>query len=449
VQLTLGAQAETVQFQPSIVAGRHHATVSEEHSLDVEKEPGYYKPTLRPAENGAPCFATWKIETPTAITGVNFGGTVCVKGPGDRVALEHSWDGRSFTTDYEKTDGSAPFDLVINKDAGPVPPGTRAAYLRYEFTTARNAKSYAGPGIQMARMRVEHEPKVKGFTPVEITYCWIEHRESGDVERRYTELADSPAHEFTIDVGGFRDPTMQWVRLNLEGSTPAGEKAAHGYSDGVDVGPGAAPKRALFHWGKNVALGCAYVLTGAQDARNRDGGHDLTDGIIAPPDDDVSEKYMPTNVMFEKDAVASATIDLGRAQSIAAVRIHAGQEPGFHLAFPATITVETSLDGVSFTKAGETAHNQVFEPPADFQPWENEDSPRYAALPAGGRLAYAYRVIFPKPAPARYLRITCTARKGWGLLLSEIQAFDEVKVENNVPPAVVLPPLAKAGDAGK
>lgn len=444
VQLTLGPQVETVQFSPSIVAGNHRKTVAEERLLDVEKETGYYKPTLRPAENGTPGFATWKITVPTPITDVVYGGTVCVKSPKDRLTLLHSWDGKSFTPDYEKTTGDEPFDLMVNQAAGPVPAGSRTAFLRYEFATEKNGGSYRGPGIQMARMTVQHEPRVKGSTPIEVAYCWIEHRTEGDVERRYTALVDSPAHEFTINVGGFKDPTMKWVRLNLRGSAPSGEKVVYGYSDGVDKAPGTTPQRALYHWGKNLALGRAYTLAGAQDPKNRDAGGDLTDGIIAPPDEDVSEKYMPTNVMFDKDAAPVATLDLGDARSVAAVRVHAGQEPGFHLAYPATITVESSLDGMAFTKVGEAEHNQVFDPPADFQPWENDDSPQFAGLPAGGRLAYAYRVILPRPVSARYLRVTCAAQKGWGLLLSEIQVFDRVEVDTQVPPAVFLPPLVQA-----
>ena len=172
----------------------------------MEKEVGFYKPILRPAENGAPCFATWKIETPTAITGVNFGGTICVKSASHRATLLHSWDGRAFTADYQKADGSTPFDLVINQAVAPLVPGMRAAYLRYEFETQRNARSYTGPGIQSARIMVQHEPRVKGFTPIEMTYCWIEHRVEGDVERRHTELAASPAHEFTIMLAASKIP---------------------------------------------------------------------------------------------------------------------------------------------------------------------------------------------------------------------------------------------------
>src|SRR5690606_10500107 len=105
----------------------------------------------------------------------------------------------------------------------------------------------------------------------------------------------------------YKDPTMKWVRLNLKGSAPAGEKVAYGYSDGQDVGAGSAPERALYRWGTNLAKGGTYKLEGQQSSQNRDSGNDLTDGIIAPPDDYVSEKWMPTNVILEKDSAAVAT----------------------------------------------------------------------------------------------------------------------------------------------
>lgn len=442
VQLTLGRQVETIQFQPSIINGNHAATAHAHEHIDVEKETGFYKPVLRPAEVDVPAQVTWRIATPTRITGVDYGATACVKTSRDRTALLHSWDGKAFTKDFEKTDDTAPFDLMVNRALDSVPPDGREVFLRYEFQTQRNARSYSGPGIQMARMTVEHEPRIKGFTPIEVTYCWIEHHAAGDVERRHTELVKSPAHEYRIQAGGFRDPTMKWVRVNLAGSAPAGEKAAYGYSDGNAASPAEMPRRARYQWGDNLAAGKSYVLTGAQHEKNRDAGRDLTDGVIAPPDEDVSEKYMPTNVMFEKGATASAVIDLGDARPVAAVRVHAGQELGFKLAFPTEITVETSTDGRTFAEAGRVGHNQAFDPPAEFVPWENDASPKYAALPAGGRLTHAYRVVFDKPATARYVRITCKARENWGLLLSEMQVFDSVGVDTNVPPLVVLPPLS-------
>ena len=443
VQLVTGPQVETIQFRPAVTAGDHHATVFEETGIDVEKETGYYKPTLRPAENDAACSVTWRIRTPTPIVDLAYGATVCVKNPTDHVALLHSFDGKAFTQDYDKHTDAPPFDLMVNRSVADVPPGSIDAFVRYQFQTPQRARSYSGPGIQYATMTVHHRPKVTGFTPIEVTYCWTEHRESGDLERRYTQLVTSPAQEFRINVGGYRDPTMKWLRLNLKGAAPDGDKVVYGYSDGQDVGDAAAPVRELYRWGTNLAQGKTYTLSGAQSDQNPDAGIDLTDGIIAPPDTYVSKKYMPTNVIFEKDATSIATIDLGQAKSLAAVRVHAGQEPGFHLAYPARITVEVSDDGKEFHKAGDAPHNQVFDPPADFLPWEHDDSPQFAMLPAGGRLTYAYRIILDHPATARYVRVTSVSQKGWGTLLSEIQVFDNVNVQKNVPPSVVLPSLAE------
>ncbi len=442
VQLRLGPQVETIQFQPPIVEGRHKATAHAEKGVDVEPKPDFYKPTIRPAEAGVPCHVTWKIESPAPITEVVYGGTVCVKSYRDRVTLSHSWDDRDYRKDFEKADGSPPYDLAVNAAATDIPPGARAAYLRYEFQTSSAPRSYAGPGLQTAWMRINHEPRIKGAAPVEVTYCWVEHRKEGDVERRHTEIVTAPEHEYSINVAGYRDPTMKWVRLNLKGHGP--EPARPGYSDGIDAGPGAEPERIRYRWGTNLAFGKKYATEGGTSEKNHDAGGDLTDGAVAPPDDHVSQRYMPTNVIFSPGVSPVVTIDLGEPKEVAAARIHAGQEPGFKLAFPEKITVETSLEGGNFARAGAAGHDQVFDPPAHYVPWEFHDAPQYAFLPAGGILAYGYRVIFEKPARARYIRVTCACRQGWGVMLSEIQAFDRVTADRAVPPPVALPPIRKA-----
>ena len=435
VQVRLGAQVGTIQFQPSVVNGRHKKTVFEETSVEVNDKPYFNMSTLRPGSKG-PCSATWKLSTPTPIVDVVYGGNVTVKATGDRTSLLHSWDGKSYAEDFKKTDGSFPFDLVVNASAGQVPPGQKQVFLRYEFETPAQGEKWRAPGIQTALMTLHYQPPRTGFSPIEVTYCWVEHRAEGDVERRHTELVSGPEHEYVIHVAGFKDPTMNWVRMSLaQGSKP-------GYSDGQDVGPGAAPARAIYHWGTNVAKGKTYTLEGKTSDKNPDAGNDLTDGIIAPPEEYVSVKWMPTNVIFEQDVSPVATIDLGTAQTVAAVRVHAGQEGGFHLAYPDLITVEVSTDGKTFTRAGSAPHNQVFDPPADHADWELKDSAKYEGLPAGGRLAYAYRILFAQPLPVRYVRVTCSCRKGWGVLLSEIQVFDQVTVDTRVPPSVVLPPLS-------
>ncbi len=436
VQVRLGKQAETIQLQPSLIGGNHKKTAFEEKAIEVNDKPYFNVATLRPAGKGVGSV-TWKIEAPTPIVDVSFGGNVTVKATGERVSLLHSWDGKTFTEDWKKTDGALPFDLVANTVVDKVPADQKQVYFRYEFEAAGDGEKWQAPGIQTALMTVHHKAKNAAFAPIEVTYGWVEHRADGDVERTHTEIVRSPEHEYTIHVGGFRDPTMKWVKMSL------GDKAKPGYSDGKDVGPGAGAVRAKYAWGVNLAKGKTYTLEGKQSDKNPDGGNDLTDGVIAPPEEYVSVKWMPTNVIFEKDVSPVATIDLGSSQPIAAVRVHAGQEGGFHLTYPESITVETSADGKTFTKAGSAAFNQVFDPPADWVGWELEDALQYESLPAGGRLAYAYRILLEKPVSARYVRVTCAARKGWGVMLSEIQVFDKVTVDTKVPPSVVLRPSPK------
>ncbi len=434
VQVRLGRQLEAIQFQPSIVNGNHKKTAFEEKSVEVNDKPYFNVATLRPAGKGV-AHVTWKIEAPTPIVDVVFGGNITVKGTGGRVSLLHSWDGKTFTEDWKKTDGALPYDLVVNAAVEKAPADTKQVFLRYEFEASKDGEKWQAPGIQTVLMTVRHKPKGAAFAPIEVTYGWVEHRAEGDVERTHTEIVRSPEHEYAINVAGFRDPTMKWVRMSL------GDKAKPGYSDGKDVGPGAEPVRAKYSWGSNLAKGKSYTLEGKQSDKNPDSGGDLTDGVIAPPEEYVSVKYMPTNVIFEKDHSPVATIDLGAAQAVGAVRVHAGQEGGFHLTYPETIAVETSTDGKTFTRTGTAGFNQVFDPPADFVGWEQEEATNYDALPAGGRLAYAYRILLEKPVQARFVRVTCAARKGWGVMLSEIQVFDKVAVDTKIPPSVILRPL--------
>ncbi len=161
-----------------------------------------------------------------------------MKDDADREALLHSWDDQTYTLDYQKADGSMPFDRMVNVAVGSVPRDTQTAFLRYEFATKQFASHYFGPGIQLATMTVHHEPRTRDFVPFEVVYCWVEHRPSGSVERQHAELITSPLHEYTINVGGWRDPTMKWVRLNLQDQGPDGDRQDYGYADGQDVGAG-------------------------------------------------------------------------------------------------------------------------------------------------------------------------------------------------------------------
>lgn len=441
IQARIGESVDNLFFNPPLQGGKYRETIFAEDNIEVEPEPYFYKATLRPKVKERPAFIVWKMETPAPITDLYYGGNVTTCSPGQRVALYHSWDGQTYIKDFEQTEPVMPRDQMVwlYMNSSDVPKDANAVFFRYEF---EGGTGYSGPGIQSAAFSINYQPRQTANAPLEITYCWTEHRKTGDVMRTHIELSTTPKHDYCINVGGYRDPTMHCVRMNLQGYGIQ-RNYSYGYSDGEDVGTAAEPTRKRYQWGNNLALEKPYRLEGEQSKRNPDSGRDLTDGIVAPPDDYVSEKYMPTNVMFAKDVSPVITLDLEKEKSFSAVRIFAGQpepEPvdGYRFAYPDRISIDISDNGNDWTPAGFVEHDQVFDPPVDYVPWEHDDDPTFASLPAGGRLHYGYRVIFDKPVKARYVRVTCACRAGWGVLLSEIQVFDSVSVDANYPPLVVL-----------
>jgi hypothetical protein len=432
VQVRVGEQTETITFWPSVIGGRHRETVADERDIYSTDKLGYYFAQMGAAKNNADCYSTWRLNAPADIVRVTYGGNYCNRSPQSRIEYAHSWDGRDFVKDYSYSSGETPFDQrhFVELAGDAIPQSARSFSARYSFFCRNGAATYNTPGMQDVLMHIQHRPHDARFQPIEVTYCWTEYRETGPVERRHTELAQSVPHSYTIHVGGKRDPTMNWVRVNLRGFGPAGGR--YGYWDGEDVGDAFARKKVVFHWGRNLARGCAYEITGKPDPRNPEtSGHDLTDGIIAPPTEYASEKWMPTNILWPAGTTPAVRLDLGAIQSVAAVRVCAVQpEPRVGAyAYPARIAVEISADGVSWTNAGTIRHDDVWSPPGDFLPWEHEDDPSYDVLPAGGRLAFCFPLILPQPAQARYIRLSCEPLKGWGMGLSEVEVYDSVTVK--------------------
>ena len=131
---------------------------------------------------------------------------------------------------------------------------------------------------------------------------------------------------------------------------------------------------------------------------------------------------------WDKGEPVAVTVDLKEAKKIAGVRV-ATHQPNEQFCHPAGVTVEVSDDGNAWRAAGELQHNDLWNPPGDYEPWEYDDDPQYRGLPACGRLAYNYPLVFDKPLAARYVRFTCTPLKGRGIGLSEMSVYDRAEVQ--------------------
>ncbi|NQU22121.1 MAG: hypothetical protein HQ567_12630 [Candidatus Nealsonbacteria bacterium] len=439
VRLSADQQMESTLLWPPLHAGRYRETVFRQDRVYGTEEPdGIYKATLGPAINGEECSATWRLEVPTDVTGVTYGVVATNRSSASYVSLRHSFDGENFGEFFRKSDGNFPFDkqVVHSVDASPAPrqptPGdARRAYLQCAFFCRGGAATYGMDGIQDLWIQVEHEPRDVRFEPFEVTYHWTEHRPSGDVTRSHTELVESLPHEYAINTAGFRDPTMNWVRMNLRGYGPARNEAAYGYSDGEDVGPDFEHPVVTYAWGKNLAREKPYTASrpSSTAAKNPDtDGRELTNGIIvAPTDHTTSDTVQAATAFWAAGEPVTFVVDLGSPQSTAGVRLSTHQ-PSLDFCHPARVEIAVSSDGKTWKPAGTIRHNDLWQPPGDYEPWEHDDDPSYDELPAGGRLAYSFPLVFDKRLSGRYVRFRCTPLEGKGLGLSELEVFDRVDV---------------------
>lgn len=422
IALRADEQTETTELWPALHNGAYKQTaIVEKDVTSADKPDGMYKSTLGAAVNNSECSVTWKLAASTDIVGVDYNITTANRSKAMWVALQHSWDGTKFDEFNRKAEDTFPVDEqvhhTISKD---IPAGAREAYFRGVFFAKNGAATYNMPGLQEVFMRLRHKPRNATQRPIEVTYCWIEHRESGDVERMHTQIVEQLPAKYTINTTGRRDPTMKWVRMMLVTTVAT----RPGYSDNQDVGPVSNKPRIAYAFSNLLSASKPYTASRPAASANPDsGGAELTNGIIiAPTEYSATKAVQPATALWDAGEPVTFTIDLERSQPIAAVRVSTHQ-PNSRFCHPAQIEVAISDDNNTWRPAGTIYHDECFIPPADFEAWEHEDSPQYRDLPATGRLAYSYPLLLTQPQQARYVRLTCTPQKDRGMGLSELQIF--------------------------
>jgi len=430
VLLCADEQVETTELWPVLHAGAYRQTAFAEDNVFSDKQPdGMYKATLGAGMDDKECSVTWRLIVPTDITSVTYGVISTNRSPQSWVSLRRSWDGSRFEQFHLNDDGDFPFDEQVLQSFRDAPTGTQQAYFRGVFFCKSGAATYNMPGIQDLLMCICHKPRDTTWQSVEVTYHWTEHRLEGDIVRSHTELVRSVPHRYTINAAGRRDPTMHWVRMCLQGY--GGSARHYGYSDSIDVGPGWEHTKITYRWGKELAQGKPYMASrrsSSQSGNSDSDGQELTNGIIIAPTDYVRDKSVQAATAFwDAGEPVTFVIDLGNPARIAGVRVSTHQ-PDAHFCHPASVEVAVSEDGRQWQAGGTIRHDDLWNPPADYEPWEHDDSPVYADLPACGRLAYSFPLVFTKPLTGRYVRFTCTLLESRSMGLSELQVFERIEI---------------------
>jgi len=434
VRFAAGPPQETLTLRPSLHAAAQYPWTgsADSHALLTSREDAgtYSSAVLVPSFAGAPGHATWRFDTPSDLVGATIGGSFItrVDGPDDRVALSYSWNGVDFATPATFDASDAPtYDARLFAATAQPPAGQRSVWLRYELESSE-APSATSTGIQDALLQVHHAAHDPSFAPVEVTWCWTEHRTGGDVIRQHTRVVTTMDETWDLNVDGFRDPTMQWVRVRL-----AAPGTIEGYDDGIDVGTGAGLDKVKIEaeWIHDLAFGRPYTVSRSAAATNPDtGGLELTDGVVIPPTDyQTSSLVQGQAAYWEGDDPLVVTVDLGSEQTIAALRVTSHQ-PNAQFGHAGTITAYGLDAGGASTSLGVIQHDDIWSPPGDHLDWGYGRTENFPDLPAGGRLAYGYWLVLDEPVTAEKLRLDILPLSGHGLGLSEVQVFSAVTVSD-------------------
>ena len=432
VRFALGEQLASSTLWPVLHddggGGRYRDTAESWSNVDASTEANaYYGAVLRPATNTSPAQVTWHFSTPTPVVRVDYGGSFAtrVDPPDDYVTLSHAFDGGAFTLDGTFDDTfSDTWDgrLYVSPDA---PAGVHDVRLRYDMSSTPSL-TWQATGIQRVLMTVLHEPRDPSLSPVEITFNWTEYHAGEPVTCSHTRGVSGTEDMWLVNVGGDRNPDMNFVRLRL-----ADGSASEGYGGG-DPGPGAGYDKQVvrFDWLDDVSRGHDYTISRAASSANPDDDDELTDGCIVPP-----TTYWNTSVVqeqsafWESGAPVTVTLDLGATQSVSALRISTHQ-PNSGYGHPAAIVAEISDDGQTWRHFGETSHDQVWHPEGNFLDWGYAHSSAYDHLPAHGRLTFPFWILPAAVDSGSHLRLTLTLQDGIGMGVSEIQAFSTVTIED-------------------
>ena len=418
VYVGLGEQTESIVLWPDLQGDAYKPYVVEEQNVTTKaKHPGYMG-VMHAAKPNEEAYAVFRIDAPTDITRVTYGGRFYNRAPKSHIDLLHSFDGgKTWAKTWSLTDTKPPWDVIHYEKVEQVPAGTKSVMMKYLWNSS--AAGTDACSIYAVRMEANHKPVDATFKPLEVTFHWSERQKDYSlVERSHTQIVEKVPFRYTINVGGYDHPIVNSLRIAPLPKVPI---PSGGYSDGKDAGG----EKWLYKWvtyGKNLAEGKPYTCTVPSETNWGAGdpdGKKLTDGVVGPP---YAGGGTPRfGAAWKKGQKPVVTVDLGQPESCGAFRIQIGAGWPWWDALKGEVKdkaeVLTSLDGKEFASQGFFDFDLYWKdiPINHFMPDDEQ---------ARG---YTFALIPPKPVQARYVRFAITPERI--LTVSEVQVLDFIKFE--------------------
>jgi hypothetical protein len=416
VYVGLGEQTESIVLWPDLQGKNYMPYIVEQKNIISEDTHIGYQGVMHAVEARKDAYVVFRIDAPSDITRISYGGRFYNRAPKSHVDLFHSFDdGRTWNKSYSLNKTEPPWDVIHSEIIEKVPEATRSVLFKYLLNSS--AAGTNACSIYSVRMEANHKPEDVTFKPVEVTFCWSEVQQDYSlIERSHTKLIESVPYKYAINVGGADHPVMNLLRVNLKGATSLPK---YGYSDAKDVGG----KKFVPRWityGKNLAQGKSYTVSVPSNKKWGAGdpdGKKLTDGIVGPPyAGGIGPRYA---LCWDKRTNPEIIVDLGSAGLRGCFRIHLSAGWPWWDAMKGQVKdkveVLTSLDGRNYTSRGFFALNMRWK-----------DIPVNHMMPDDETATgFTYDLVPPEPIRARYVRFKITPERT--LTVSEVQVLDSIK----------------------
>jgi probable HAF family extracellular repeat protein len=397
-----------------------------------------YSAVLYPADPTQVAFVTYRMDAPTDITRMVYGGRLYNRATNASIDFLHSFDnGANWIPSYHFAGTSAPYDVIHYETVTDIPPGVRTVLFKYQI----QGSDWSHPsGLFAVRMEADHTPPAGGSKPVDVTFRWKEVRaDRALVDRSYKQHVATFPSTYTIDVGGSDHPIMESLTVNVEGS---GDGAAYGYSDGIDVG-GLKFVDSERTDGTNLAVGRSYTFSrspsGFQYSAPETNHTILTDGVVGAP---TTGGFTYWWGQCWNPGELDIDVDLGQQQTVSAFRAHVFGYPPYDAlrgTFDDRVQILTSTDRSRYDDRGDMPMSV----------WRKDIPINYMLQDDETATGWNFEYRLGASVPARYVRYHFTSNRI--LCASELQVFDHIDYrpfdirialpdDNTPPPTDIVPP---------
>lgn len=421
VYVGAGEQTESIVFWPDLQNPFYKKDIVEEKNIIAKDHAPGYLSVLYPKKMREDGYLVYRVEAPSALTRVTYGGRFYNRALGGYCELHYSFDnGKTWTKSWELKDNNMPWDRIhfetLDKDK--IPAGATSVLLKFLMNTSKDWEEQNG--MYGLRIEANYAPPSTAFKPMDVTFAWSEvQKDRTLVKRSHTQLVDKLPFKYSINVGGEDYPVMESQTICLKG---AQGEAKYSYSDGKDAGG----EKFLPQWvtyGKNVATGKKYTLS---DPPNKDpkvgdpNGTKLTDGVVGPTYSGSTAFWWGVLWNDPKKPLV-VTLDLGEATTCASFGMNVNGYP-FWDPLKGTvqdkIEVSVSDDGKEFKSVGYLKSN-----------FFTKEVPVNYLLPQDGNLlGFTARLIPEKPVKTRYVKYTVENPRSMNCI-TELEVLDSIKYE--------------------